>query len=475
MISNKICVVGWYFFPELYKFLYKYHRDDVYIVAHRYNKILDDLNLNYTVTENVGLEFGAYDYYIKNIWDKKSNVLLMHDDIKIVKNNIIKEILKEYEKDQYYFFGDKRNKKIIGPHGRMIYMKLDILKLFLKKYNGFYYNKNSNDNCRSPFPFYLINKFYLENEEISLDIKDFNCKMAMLAILYDFDTRNIIYNDNIILYKKGKEKIINSVVINISGKDLRKKERQRKRKGKIGIYNNGPKIDHKYRKFLNGKRVVIVGSSFNIKNSNQKELIESYDIVVRINRGYYIHKDLEKDIGSRTDILYSSLADVKSEGYGGIGVYLDYKRLFNTKWISCSSPQMVERNINFRKFHEKKRLRDKISAYFYSMDLNLYKTIHKVIKRPLNAGFSAICDLLSFDIKELYITGFTFFMRHDDEKSFCYKEYKPSWASKLVSERNINKISSKGHNPEMEFEYFKNRLYRKDSRIKCDDFLKKIL
>ena len=64
--------------------------------------------------------------------------------------------------------------------------------------------------------------------------------------------------------------------------------------------------DPEYYKFLYNKRVAIVGPSINTLNSNQGKNIDSYDIVVRLNKSLPIPKNKVKDIGYKTDILYNS-------------------------------------------------------------------------------------------------------------------------------------------------------------------------
>lgn len=67
-------------------------------------------------------------------------------------------------------------------------------------------------------------------------------------------------------------------------------------------------VDNKtYGKFLKGKKVVLVGPSWENKGSNLGKLIDSYDVVVRMNMGMSYSNKLEKDMGRRTDILYCSM------------------------------------------------------------------------------------------------------------------------------------------------------------------------
>jgi len=53
-----------------------------------------------------------------------------------------------------------------------------------------------------------------------------------------------------------------------------------------------------------GKTIIIVGNSSSLLNNNNRTLIDDYDIVVRINRGYQYGRSLYSEhIGSKTNIL----------------------------------------------------------------------------------------------------------------------------------------------------------------------------
>ena len=77
-----ICVCGWYFADDWYGSLLRLHKKFlVHIVANRDDKFLKLCELPYSLRENVGLEFGAYNHYLDNIWDGDS-VVFCHDDLK---------------------------------------------------------------------------------------------------------------------------------------------------------------------------------------------------------------------------------------------------------------------------------------------------------------------------------------------------------------------------------------------------------
>mgnify|MGYP003982103799 CR=1 FL=1 len=80
MKNNDICIVGWYFWDKFYKKISS-SKSSLHVVAHRYRETIENYNISYSVKKNIGLEYGAYDWYIKNKWNGKNNILFI---IKVV-------------------------------------------------------------------------------------------------------------------------------------------------------------------------------------------------------------------------------------------------------------------------------------------------------------------------------------------------------------------------------------------------------
>lgn len=198
---NKICIIGWHYLEDFYQKI-KPIKDDVFIVAHRENDLLKDFN--HKVIDNVGLDFGAYDWYIKNVWDGKSNVLFLHDDIYIKNLNTISNILKECEHfEQTTIWNNKDEAEANGwQHGRCFYGSGLLIKWLLKKHEGFWYDKNNNGytdkNTQSTNPKCLHYNAAIRN--FKKTVQNINEKEGM--------ARSHIYNKDIILYKRGHNYII---------------------------------------------------------------------------------------------------------------------------------------------------------------------------------------------------------------------------------------------------------------------------
>jgi len=220
--------------------------------------------------------------------------------------------------------------------------------------------------------------------------------------------------------------------------------------------------EQKYRNFLKGKRVILVGPSCHLKNSKQGEFIDSYDIVVRMNLGYRILPNLIVDMGKKVDILYTTVGNfyIKNK-YFTRDIMKELS--FFLKWM-CVTSCPVHR-ISFGKLQ---KMNKKINIPIRNIHKKDYKKlIKKTIRKP-TCGMVSIIDLLRYDISELYITGLTFYdTKVIDKRVIYYSTY-----------RNDNMKYSKrpfhGHNLNGEIKIFK-KMKKTDKRIKCDDILVKIM
>src|SRR5574343_2002076 len=87
----KICVCGWNFNPEFMRQLELVHKKyPVVVVSHRNRPI----RLPHVYIPNVGLEWGAYNYYLKYIYDGKGKVLFTHDDNDVEDVGVFDELAK---------------------------------------------------------------------------------------------------------------------------------------------------------------------------------------------------------------------------------------------------------------------------------------------------------------------------------------------------------------------------------------------
>jgi len=224
--------------------------------------------------------------------------------------------------------------------------------------------------------------------------------------------------------------------------------------------------DVSYNDKLKQKSVCIVGPSPSLEGSKQGSFIDSFDIVVRVNRGFPITFGGD-DVGSRTNILYHCL---NTDEYSGGKVH--YDKLYEDNVIlSCPYPKNVYPfHLDILKFEEQNQ--EKIRYHYIDTDFYL-KCADLIGTRP-NSGICAILDLLCFDIKSLYITGFTFFKdgwrkSYKDTKEVFGKEKGETILSEWL-DSNFN-----GNHFQKPQEDLVREIYIKDDRVDIDDTMKQIL
>jgi hypothetical protein len=236
---------------------------------------------------------------------------------------------------------------------------------------------------------------------------------------------------------------------------------------------------NKYSNFLRNKKVVLVGPSYHMRGMGQGHLIDSYDIVVRVSKGYEVIRglegeitkdkpknkflipdDIKNDLGTRMDILYQTL--FSQWGSGWMAPFKKIKK--HLTWLCASMPDKKHKPFikDFIKYT------NKLDLKFHIVNKNYYNKLLKKMETVPTIGPMAAIDLLRYDIKELYFTGFTFCQSRDHNNFYYYPEYFYNNAKHLMSP------GGKKHDNNKIFKYFE-KLYKKDSRIKCDKVLNRLM
>ncbi len=189
------------------------------------------------------------------------------------------------------------------------------------------------------------------------------------------------------------------------------------------------------KQYCKGKKIIIVGNSSGLLQSNHGELIDAYDIVVRINSGYLQTQDYKDSIGSKTNILSMGIKSADRVG----NIVKDNKVDYILSPIIWS---------------------DKLS-YFnsYNIDPSIYHTLKSNLgsTKPSTGistfnFFNTQCDFLQLDL-----IGFDFFQSstksrnplghlhvtdHDGPKeSLFFKRYRNPEKTSLYSTLYNNKIT----------------------------------
>lgn len=156
-------------------------------------------------------------------------------------------------------------------------------------------------------------------------------------------------------------------------------------------------LDPTYYDYINNKTVAIVGPAPTIDGTKQADYINSFDVVVRLNRAIPILN--QEDTGDRCDVLYH--CGLTDDNRGG------KIPKFDLKWF-CLAHNFASKQTNNvgAKYIEVGKQALSLGYSFHVPPLGIYSEIDHYCGRP-NIGTVAIYDILAHNPKHLYITGLT--------------------------------------------------------------------
>lgn len=139
--------------------------------------------------------------------------------------------------------------------------------------------------------------------------------------------------------------------------------------------------------YCHGKSIIIVGNSTNLLSGNNHNLIDSYDIVVRINNGYKGKETLLNNyLGSKTNILSLGIKSAVMAANVIQGNFVNY----------ILSPIIYSDKLNY--------------ANVYNVSRETYTELKEVIGAKPSTGISTYNFFNKFiNYKRLDLIGFDFF------------------------------------------------------------------
>lgn len=205
-----------------------------------------------------------------------------------------------------------------------------------------------------------------------------------------------------------------------------------------------------YSDYLRGKNVILVGPADHVDNS---EYIDSFDVVVRLNKGLNLVKNTNK-YGYKTHIIY--MADTGSYNT------LTSEEINNLDFIKFQFPDVSDNELmeligkDTQNEYKTIPFSDKIQRCNKK-----YLDFEKELQSRPFIGTVAIWDLLQYDIKSLYITGITF------AKTKYSDDYNGSKQNKNII-NNINNGIIGVHNINNMIQWGKENVIT-DSRVSYDE------
>jgi hypothetical protein len=224
-----------------------------------------------------------------------------------------------------------------------------------------------------------------------------------------------------------------------------------------------------FNNYLKGKNVINVVHSTSLSNDDGK-FIDGFDLVVRFNRA--LEKIKPSKHGKSTHILYSCINWDPNSG-NMTKAYYDKVIKPSNVWVVKAYPNLQWKG--YFSFVEDHQAGATYDNYFFEIinsapekssefSLYFYKIIEANIKSRPNTGVLAILDLLQYEIKTLYLKGYTFFKGGYD------RSYRNLSETGVMA--HINKF---GHHNLYSQHLFMRKIILTDSRIKFDERLAEIL
>lgn len=173
-------------------------------------------------------------------------------------------------------------------------------------------------------------------------------------------------------------------------------------KGFVGEFKDYER-DERLAELVEGKRIAYICPSPHLAGGGAGDLVDSYDLVARVNQNRAMPKSQWTDYGKRTDILFNCLNILKLNALFSTR-NIDYIR--SLKFLV--SPMLSMWDIERQEYPLKMMEQHYGIPWQNINDGHVFK-ICKEVGTTVNTGLLGIITLLNYDIKELYVTGMTFF------------------------------------------------------------------
>ena len=215
-------------------------------------------------------------------------------------------------------------------------------------------------------------------------------------------------------------------------------------------------------KIVNNKRVIVVGPSPHLESTGMGDFIDSYDIICRLNEVF--PTDLEKDYGSRTDIVFWNLATNSLNGMKQM-ILEEKKKSEEIKLVVCPRySKHVEpgayhlKNINTNNdvFKNYQSLGLKNNFFHIGDDEN--QKLERDIGCHPTTGTLALCMLMDCDFEQLYIAGMSFYQTDRKYNLAAQKTLTNANGGVIPASCFNPRGQCPGHNIPKEVDYLRNKV-----------------
>lgn len=205
----------------------------------------------------------------------------------------------------------------------------------------------------------------------------------------------------------------------------------------------------KFSSFLKDKKVAYVCPSPHLKGLSMGNLIDSHDLVIRVNQSFDIPESHWDDYGKRTDCLMGCLnIHQRNDLMKNIAFFK------SLKFITC--PMLNGHTIN-----DVNSFLEQSNIPYYNVDENYLLTICQQVGTIVNTGLMGLITILNYDVKSIYLTGMSFYNMNS------YGDFHG-----IKKNVHINDVRTDIHKQQPQIDYFQKILkVHYPKKLKVDDYL----
>ncbi len=260
---------------------------------------------------------------------------------------------------------------------------------------------------------------------------------------------------------------------NVNRKISCERRSRNRRKFSANIANTGRILDRikleeidikTFSNIFKDKKVALVGPSSTLEGKGNGDYIDSFDIVCRINLGFFIPEDMRKDFGKRCDILFSNTNLCDKD------ILIEFlKNNKDVKWILTNNNSIDDtfkyclenscfkiENILFIN----ENLRNKFDTLCNQFNFENKRTI------GINSGVMALLLIIFNEASNVFLSGFDFYQQEKSYCSFYPSIGNPNHKHYLMSQMRLLKVLSKENENILELDDFLKELINDDLKIK---------
>jgi hypothetical protein len=222
--------------------------------------------------------------------------------------------------------------------------------------------------------------------------------------------------------------------------------------------------------FLKNKRVAFIGPAPYLQHTNNARYIDGYDVIIRPACGYRVPDKFKEDYGVKINIWCANFTSFIFDRYINEDIICQLSKR-GLKWFCLSHENIKKEYLSQLKSYSKK-----YNISIHIVEENIIKKLTKKIFvnvkkiKKITTGSICIYDILQSDLKELYVSGITFYKCWPkNRRKMYYSGYYKEGTGYSYSSRALM-----GHDTKRELLFFK-KMCNTDKRIKCDDILLNIL